>query len=429
MKKISPENLPHLDILFEYLADAVYLIDPETSNIVWCNRAAHEDLGFEHNEILHHSVLSLQKDVIGAFQWKEIAQVIYQQSPYTFIGQHIHKSGGEIPVEVITTHFQFQEENFFLSVARNMSKRVALEQDIMDHSQNIWFALNEAADGIWDWEISTGKVFFSPQLKAMLGYGPDEMDPHITTWSENIHPDDRVHIEKVLNEHLHGLRAKYDVEYRLKNRNGHYIWVHDRGKVCSRDEHGSPTHAVGMVQNITDQKYMQFQLEALAANDVLTNLPNRREGEHQARLQVALSKRNEQPLCLAIIDLDHFKNINDLFGHQKGDDVLIFVANLFKKTLRSTDLIYRWGGEEFVLIFPNTDTKHAEKIAHKMHTAFNEARWEDIGVPPITFSMGISCYPSIEADFDILVKYADTAVYLAKEQGRNQTVFSGYEQN
>lgn len=368
--------------------------------------------------------MSLQKDVIGLAQWKEIAEVIRTQAPYTFIGRHEHKSGGEIPVEVITTHFEFNGESYFLSSARNINKRIAMEQEMATHSESIWFALNDASDGVWEWEINTGKVFFSPQLKTMLGYGPEEMDPHVSTWSENIHPDDRTHVMKVLNEHLHGLRARYDTEYRLKNRNGHYIWVHDRGRVCKRDDQSSPTHAVGMVQNITDQKFMQFQLEALAANDVLTNLPNRREGERQARLQVALAKRNEQPLCLAIIDLDHFKNINDLFGHQKGDDVLVFVANIFQKTLRTTDLIYRWGGEEFVIVFPNTDFKHVENIADKLHTAFREAPWESIGVPPMTFSMGASCYPCIDADFDTLVKHADTAVYLAKEQGRNQTVFA-----
>ncbi|BBN60372.1 sensor domain-containing diguanylate cyclase [Hydrogenovibrio marinus] len=424
MKEITADKLPQLDVLFEYVADGVYLIDPETSNIVWCNKAAHQDLGFERHEVLNHSVLSLQKDVVGMPQWQEIAEVIRNHSPYTFVGRHVHKSGGEISVEVVTTHFEFNDDDFFLSVARNVNKRVALEQEIISHHQSIWFALNEASDGIWEWEISNGKVFFSPQLKTMLGYGPDEMDPHITTWSENVHPDDRAHVIKILNEHIHGLRAKYDAEYRLKNRNGHYVWVHDRGKVYRRDDQGNPTHAVGMVQNITDQKFMQFQLEALAANDVLTNLPNRREGEKQARLQVALSKRNEQPLCLAIIDLDHFKSINDLFGHQKGDDVLVFVSDLFQKTLRSTDLIYRWGGEEFVIIFPNTTIEQARQISAKLHESFQGAQWENIGVTPMTFSMGISCFPCLEADFDVLIKNADTAAYLAKEQGRNQSVFA-----
>ncbi|WP_373019483.1 diguanylate cyclase domain-containing protein [Thiomicrorhabdus sp.] len=419
---LSYPSLPSLEILFDNLADAVYLIDPESSKIIWCNRAGYLDLGYEKEEILNHSVLSLQKDVQGLPHWDDVVKAIMDCNVFTFIGRHSHKDGSEMEVEINTSHFQHQNKLFFLSVARNINKRMALEKDLHSRNHRIWYALNEATDGMWEWEIETGHVFFSPQLKNMLGYGPDEMQPNVNTWITNIHPDDMDRVSQILEDHLQGKRRSYEAEYRLKNRNGHYLWVHDKGKVCERDDKGNPTHVVGMVENITERKQLQFQLEALASNDVLTQLPNRREGEIQAARHLELAKRNGRPMCLAVVDFDDFKQINDLFGHQKGDEVLIFGAELLRTTLRKSDFIYRWGGEEFVILFPDTDLEQIEHITDKIHRTFQEADWKNINITPMTVSIGIACYPDHGTDFGDLIKQADTAVYIAKAQGRNQTV-------
>ncbi len=407
------------------MADAVYLLDPETSDIVWCNRAAYAMLGLSEEEVLHHSVLSLQKDVIGLPQWEDIRRVIEGGDAYTFVGRHRRYDGGEVAVEVVTTHFESGKHTFFLSVARDIGKRMALEKELQTREHSVWFALNEATDGIWEWEINSEKVFFSPQLKKMLGYGPEEMHPHLKTWAENIHPDDKVRVLEILSEHLKGIRGDYRAEYRLRNRNGHYIWVQDRGKVCNRSETGAPTHVVGMVQNITEYKQLQSQLEELAANDVLTGLPNRREGEEQMRHQLAFALRTTMPFCIAVIDFDFFKKINDLHGHQKGDEILAFGAQLMRSHIRTSDYIYRWGGEEFVAIFPASDSEQALTAMEHLHGAFRTTEWERLGVGPVTLSAGVACFPADGSDFPMLLKAADTALYKAKSEGRNRTVLAG----
>lgn len=419
---MTSNRFTSLQTLFDHLADAVYLLDPVTSNILWCNRAAYEDLGYEASEILNHSVLSLQKDVVGLPQWSDVAEAIFATDCYTFVGRHKRKDGGEIAVEINTTHFEFEAKKYFLSVARNVNNRLALERDLQARNHSLWFALNEASDGIWEWEIDTQYVFFSPQLKTMLGYGPDELEPKFENWHKNIHPDDLDYAFQALNDHLKGRRRIYDAEYRLKNRNGHYLWVHDRGKVCQRNEKGHPTHVVGMVQNITERKQLQFQLEALAANDVLTQLPNRREGENFAKQQLAFSLRSEQPLCIAVIDMDHFKDVNDLHGHQKGDECLIFAANLLKSKIRQSDFLYRWGGEEFVLILPATSLTQCQTLLDKLHHAFRTAAWETLGIKNLTISIGVAAAPENGHDFDTLINQADARVYQAKAEGRNRTV-------
>ncbi len=247
--------------LFEHMADAVYLLDPETSNIVWGNRASWESLGIAREDVIQHSVLSLQMDVTGAPQWSEIAAVIRQSECFTFVGRHRHARGHEVAVEVNTTRFFEGGREYFLSVARDISRRLALEADLKTRENQLWFALNEASDGLWDWDVVRSQVFFSPQLKRMLGYGPDEMDPSLDTWSRNIHPDDAERVWGILQEHLEGKRSRYEAEYRLRSRNGSYLWVHDRGRVCERDAAGQASRVVGMVQDITERKNAHGELQ------------------------------------------------------------------------------------------------------------------------------------------------------------------------
>lgn len=417
---------PAAATLLEHLADAVYLLDPVTSNVIWCNRAAYQDLGLSAEEVLNHSVLSLQKDVTGLPQWSDIAQVIRNHPCYTFVGRHRHQDGSEIPVEVNTTHFTDEQgREYFLSVARNISNRTALEADLKARNHQLWFALNEAMDGMWDWHIPSSEVFFSPQLKRMLGYGPDEMPPTLDSWTNNVHPDDLSRVIATLQNHLQGKQSRYEAEYRLRNRNGEYLWVHDRGRICERDSDQAPTRVVGMVQNITERKLLEMRLNSLAHIDELTGLPNRRAGQLQIEQQLAFAGRQQHPLCLGIIDLDHFKSINDQLGHAKGDQVLQKIAHTLRATLRKSDHIFRWGGEEFIILLPNTGTRQCQRISDKLHRKVAGIPWTELlGIPPVTLSIGFACYPDDHLQAGSLLALADGALYRAKSGGRNQTRFA-----
>jgi two-component system, sensor histidine kinase and response regulator len=282
-----PRHVPAAAELLEQLPEAVYLLDPQTSDIVWGNRHAWESLGLTRDEVLDHSVLSLQKDVTGAPQWSEIAEVIRSTPCYTFVGRHRHAAGHEVAVEVNTTRFFDGGSEYFLSVARDVSRRTALEADLKKRENQLWFALNEAMDGLWDWDTVTNEVFFSPQLKRMLGYGPDEMPPEIATWSRNIHPDDAPRVTGLLRDHLEGRRVRYEAQYRLRTRNGGWLWVQDRGRVCERDATGAPTRVVGMVQDMTQehearQALQQSEAEQRTLIEALPDVVMRldRDGRH-----------------------------------------------------------------------------------------------------------------------------------------------------
>ena len=416
-------SLPSLhQSVFEHLPDAVYLIDPQTSHILDCNAAALQQVGLERHEVVQQSVLSLQKDVMGLEQWASIAQAIRQaQGQFVFIGSHRHRSGAEVPVEVATSAFMHADKEYFVSVARDIGRRLALEQDLNDRDVQLRYALTEASDGLWDWNLLTNEVFFSPQLKRMLGYGPHEMTPTLETWANNVHPEDASRVRRALQEHTQGLRERYEAEYRLRNRNGHYLWVHDRGRVCERDAQGQPTRVVGMVQNITDRKHAEQTLQRQAAHDALTGLLNRRECERILPQQLQRCQRQALSMGLCLLDLDHFKDINDRFGHQVGDHVLQTVAREVKSQVRATDYLFRWGGEEFLWISIGMDCEQVQHAAERLRQSVEALQWPEVPeLQGISGSFGLAMFPEHGQRVDELFLAADSALYRAKAQGRNR---------
>jgi len=159
--------------------------------------------------------------------------------------------------------------------------------------------------------------------------------------------------------------------------------------------------------------------EARAATDALTGLPNKRACGDTLKRMVAHAGRSVSPLSALLLDLDHFKQINDTFGHGIGDDALAAVGEVISTNLRTSDFAGRYGGEEFLVLLPDTDREGAAQAAEKLRTSI--ARIEVVGLErQITASLGLACYPMDAGDADTLVRMADRALYAAKNGGRNR---------
>ncbi len=415
MSAMEGRHPPFLDSV----ADAVYVIDPVTSRIVDCNRAAHEDLLLERDDVLEHSVLSLQTRVHGMPAWSEIAEVIRQSSPYRFIGGHRRADGSELPVEVITTVTEIDGEERFVSVARDISRRPHMQPD---GSADRWKILHDLADGVWDWYPREGRLTFSPRLHSLLGYGPDEMPEVIETWKDNVHPDDLPVVLATLEGHLRGERHQFEAVYRLRNRNGHYIWVHDRGSVVEWDDDGQPLRVTGLVHDETDAKAVEARLQREADYDALTGLYNRRRG---MELLESLFAKADRPLVLVALDIDHFKQINDRFGHLVGDEVLVRLGRLIRDCISSSTVALRWGGEEFLLALPAPDHGEACAIADEIRRRLPSVDWPaPLRDERITASAGIAMAGHEDESLNELIADADRALYLAKRSGRDRVVDS-----
>lgn len=160
------------------------------------------------------------------------------------------------------------------------------------------------------------------------------------------------------------------------------------------------------------------KLKLLAATDKLTGLFNRNKFYEIANLEVERSKRYKRPLSLIIFDIDYFKRINDKYGHNVGDYVLKKLSKIVKDSIRKSDFLFRWGGEEFIVLAPETDINGAEKLAEKLRKAVEDFEFDTIKY--VTISLGVAQYnDKKDKDIDSLINRADKALYVSKESGRN----------
>lgn len=182
---------------------------------------------------------------------------------------------------------------------------------------------------------------------------------------------------------------------------------------------GTITNYVAIKEDITDRKSVEAHIENLANFDQLTGLPNRFMLHDRVKYLLNLAQRNSESLTVMLLDLDHFKNINDTLGHTIGDKVLIEVANRIKVTIRDQDTVSRLGGDEFIMLFPNTNSKAAMHIATKLIAVISKSSIIEQHELTITPSIGIAIYPDDGKNFETLQKNADTAMYKVKDESRN----------
>ena len=183
-------------------------------------------------------------------------------------------------------------------------------------------------------------------------------------------------------------------------------------------------HRLAKAQSQASQlKQRAAKAERLASIDPLTNVSNRRKFDEELARQVALSHTDEMPLCLMMIDIDHFKAINDRFGHRTGDAVLVQFAELLTTMVRSTDIVARYGGEEFAIILPLAPLGNAYEIAERIRVAAQNTTWDYVGAAglALTSSFGIADIRDGDTVVD-LVNRADEMLYEAKRRGRNRTM-------
>lgn len=182
------------------------------------------------------------------------------------------------------------------------------------------------------------------------------------------------------------------------------------------------TLAQTMNEQLNKRAHLQQELERLAQKDPLTNLFNRRRMDELLSLEVARTKRNRRAFCLILADIDHFKNVNDTFGHEAGDEVICAVAEILQTSLREQDTVARWGGEEFLIMLPDTQIDQAEKVANKIRTLCenHSVNYADKTIR-FTLTFGIDEFDGSK-DIKATIAAADDALYQGKNQGRNIVV-------
>jgi len=268
-------------------------------------------------------------------------------------------------------------------------------------------------------------LFVSPQIESILGYCQDDFLANQEIWSQQIHDEDR---DRVLSEVQQSLKDNipFHSEYRIRSKDGHYLWVKDAASKVI--DHEQDLYFQGVVHDISERKESEKKLMQMAHFDQLTGLANRVLFHDRLDQVVAHSKRLQQKFAVLYLDLDGFKSVNDDLGHQAGDDLLVEAAHRLKSQVREVDTVARMGGDEFTIILDNVHCRDTiQHIANKLIQAV-AAPYKHVGDShQVTMSMGIALYPDDSTNRDVLITAADNAMYGAKNSGKNRYCFHQHE--
>ena len=306
---------------------------------------------------------------------------------------------------------------FLLEGVRQRARAAA----VLAESEARWkAALEGAGDGVWDWDLKKGEVLLSAQAQQMLGLDTDRIASGPEFFDRLVHPDDVAGVQQCLEEHIRGLTESFSHECRVRCSDGGWKWILARGMVMSRTREGRAKRMVGTYTDTTERRDKEDLARHLAEHDALTGLPNRVLFYDRLRQAIAVAKRDRKPLAVMFIDLDKFKPVNDHFGHDMGDLLLKQVAKRLRGCLRASDTLARLGGDEFTVILPAIAAeRHAVTVAENIRYALNQPF--DVAGHALSISscVGIAIYPDHGDNEAELTKNADSAMYRAKDGGRN----------
>ncbi len=403
--------------LFESIGDAVYVHglrpDGMPGTFIECNRQASAYTGYSREELLSMSPLELDAPDSGIDIGPHIQGLITGEY-VTFEQLHIGKTGQCIPVEIHAHAFTLNAQTAIISIVRDISARkqaevqLRLAASVFQHSHE-GILLSDADNRIVDVNAAFTRITGYSRAEV-LGQNPNLLNSG--------RQDSEVYAGMWANLKQAGF---WQGEVWNRRKNGE-IYPELLTISAVSDAHGKIQHYVGVFADISHIKRHQQELERIAHFDALTNLPNRvllADRLHQAMVQ---AERRGQRLAVIYLDLDGFKEINDSYGHEAGDQLLIALAARMKLALREGDTIARLGGDEFVAVSSDLADVEASvpMLTRLLAAAAQPVRVGD-SLLQVSASLGVTFYPQAEAaDADKLLRQADQAMYQAKLAGKNR---------
>ena len=307
------------------------------------------------------------------------------------------------------------------AIVQDITRRKQTELALRDSEARWKLALESVGDGLWDLQVQTGEQYLSPNLLRMYGYQDGELQSNLAALDALVHPEDLAQLQQDRQAHFDGLTPTLSNEHRVMCKDGSWKWVHSRGMVISRDAQGQPLRMIGTHTDITERKTADELVWQQAHFDALTGLPNRRLMRERLVQEIKKCRRNHLKLALLFIDLDHFKEVNDTLGHDRGDDLLVEAARRIQRCLREVDTVARMGGDEFtVIITALSDESNLQGILPKLLNALSAPFQLGLDQVFVSASMGVTVYPNDTLEVEDLLKNADQALYVAKAAGRNR---------
>jgi len=440
-RKLAENNVrrseANLRKMFEENSSVMLLMDAATGNIIEANAAASRFYGYPKDLLQHMRISAI--NTLPPEQVTLDRQSAINGERQIFQFSHRLASGELRDVEVYTTPIQRDGRTLLLSIVHDITQRKQAEQSLRENEERLRLAMNASSQGWFDLDLATGAVSVSPEYVRMIGYDPEQFKSDLRIWLSNVHPDDREAVSAVLQTCTED-GGPCSMEYRRRTKSGDWRWIRSVGKVVHWDTSNKATRMIGIHTDITERKEMEDQIRQLAFFDPLTGLPNRRLLNDRLSRAMATSKRSGRYCAAMFADLDNFKPLNDLHGHEVGDLLLIEVAERLRNCVREMDTVARFGGDEFVIMICELDTDRDESasqaaaVAEKIRIALSHPYLLTVQADnqaPRTIehhcsaSIGVTLFINHEASLGDILKEADNAMYVAKDAGRNMIRFFG----
>jgi diguanylate cyclase (GGDEF)-like protein/PAS domain S-box-containing protein len=423
------EEMRRFRLAMDNSADIIVLIDRSTMRFVDVNATTCQMLGYSREELLRmgpQDLLPVSREQLERSYDELIA------NPAQSSGMNTHyrcKDGSLLPFESTRRVLRSGDTYIIAAISRDIRDRIAAEAALRESYERFNTAVRATNDVIWDWNLVTDEIWSNENFNRVFGHPREGGTLTIKSWYDGIHPGDRDRVVNGIHELLDRAEEDWSDEYRFRRHDGSYAHVFDRGHVI-RDDKGKAVHMIGAMADITERKSAEERLAHLAQFDALTGLPNRHLFRDRLVQSMAQAKRSGRPMAVLFIDLDRFKLVNDTQGHGAGDKLLKEAATRLSQCIRSGDTVGRFGGDEFGTILsdlgkPGDANIVAQKIIDALARPFQLGGQETY----VSASVGITLFPADGEEAGALIMNADTAMYRAKEQGRNNYQYFKREMN
>lgn len=336
-----------------------------------------------------------------------------------------------------------------LVIAHDITELKQRLLDVAERERRYDYAMNSAGEGIWDWNIDGGRITHNTTWGEILGY--DNVENHdLEFFTGLIHRDDRERVMQQVQDALDS-NGMYVSEHRLRCVDGRFIWARDRGRVVERAADGTPKRMVGSFSDITSRREaeeklkevrdklertnsqleqmvrertselvsLNHQLEKMVRKDPLTGLANRLAADDELTRRFGLLAEEGVPFVLMLIDIDHFKCVNDTWGHQVGDHALCHIARELSAAVQDQGFIARFGGEEFLMLKPFSKAEEAQSWAETLCASIASQAVPHTSPIWLTISIGLVYVDQTELAVHEAIRRADVYLYQAKHEGRN----------
>ena len=409
--------------LVETSNDLIWSIDREGRWTYLSPGAARRIYDYEPGELIGREPKELYAQEVSERDVAVFRRILGGESVFSYETRHLRRDGSQVDLSFNAIPLRDAQGRVIgaTGTARDVTAEKIAAVALYENVEKLRLAVDAAELEYWEWDRASGTMHF--------GRGPGTSQPgakriSFDSWLLGVHEDDRERC-RLASLATQQRGEPYQIDFRTIHAAGEVRWLHSRGKAIL-DTSGEIVRVIGVSQDITERKRQEEEARFLAYHDTLTGLPNRRLLDDRLRQAVFLAQRRDTRVALMLIDLDHFKQVNDALGHRAGDSVLREAANRIAGCLRKADTLARHGGDEFVVVIPDLQLEGdcqvvAEKILRALAPPFRaEEREFTIGA-----SIGVSLCPADAGDGEAMLRNADAAMYRAKELGRNNYRFYG----